>query len=333
MPPSVLEAYSNFCSTTITSDIDGTSDPVTFTVADTSKFPLNFITQQFRVKVGNEIMMVTDVSGSTLTAIRALENTSKVAHSSGATLKTVLTAGGLWGLLAICQQTGLYASGVNPVSFGWIGRLWLPSDHPYEYVDGITSVPYRYSLGRVNKMVLNSKQWSFLNSGMWTINTSRDHRTFSTSGSGMGISLYTRAILTAPYKVTASFLWTPPISAFASSIGIAWYSTSTGKITSFECISESGLTKFGVYKYANAMSIDTPYIDRVASPLMTGPALHMRLEDDGVNRTCSLSHDGVNFYTFYTMSSSDYMTPERFGVCMTNSSGVGGFVLSGWTEE
>lgn len=52
-------------------------------------------TPQFRVKIDNEILLVTGVLGKTFTVSRGEEGTTAASHTTGATIKHVLTAGAL----------------------------------------------------------------------------------------------------------------------------------------------------------------------------------------------------------------------------------------------
>ena len=83
----MTENLANLASTTIATDGGSTS----ITVASSSGFP----PVNFRIVVDSELMLVTNVAGTTWTVTRALENTSQVTHSTGATVTQVLTVGGL----------------------------------------------------------------------------------------------------------------------------------------------------------------------------------------------------------------------------------------------
>lgn len=55
-----------------------------------------FPTPNFRIKIDNEIMLVTNAVGTTFTVTRGVEGTTAASHSSGATVWAVLTAGALY---------------------------------------------------------------------------------------------------------------------------------------------------------------------------------------------------------------------------------------------
>lgn len=56
----------------------------------------------------------------------------------------------------------------------------------------------------------------------------------------------------------------------------------------------------------------------------------MRIEDNGTNRICSLSPDGVEFWTFHSIGRTDYLTANQAGICIggNNSARVAMRVLS-----
>lgn len=93
-----LEAYAN-CpspsspSTAWTTLSAGINNSVTaLTVASASAFPS---AGQFRIAIGDELLLVTAVVGTTFTVSRGVEGSTAASHSSGATVFHVLTAAGL----------------------------------------------------------------------------------------------------------------------------------------------------------------------------------------------------------------------------------------------
>lgn len=80
------------------STLNGTinNSVTTLTVTSAAAFPAAVTgTSQFRVIVGTEIMIVTNVSGTTFTVTRGAESTTAASHSSGDAITHVITAGTL----------------------------------------------------------------------------------------------------------------------------------------------------------------------------------------------------------------------------------------------
>ena len=84
------EQFTNEAYTTLNGGIDALTQTVV--VADASSFPL---IPQFRTKCDNEYMLVTGVSGNTLTVDRGTEGSTAVSHLNGETIVHILTAGAI----------------------------------------------------------------------------------------------------------------------------------------------------------------------------------------------------------------------------------------------
>jgi len=85
-----VERFTNNGESTLGSGIDNAV--TSLTVASASSFPT---AGNFRIRIDDEIMLVTGVSGTTFTVTRASEGTAAASHSSGATVRHVLTAGAI----------------------------------------------------------------------------------------------------------------------------------------------------------------------------------------------------------------------------------------------
>lgn len=83
-----LEQFTNNAQTTLNGGIS-TTNPITLVVTSASLFPT---TGNFRIRIDDELLLVTAVSGTSFTCDRGIEGTSNVSHSSGATVSLVLTS-------------------------------------------------------------------------------------------------------------------------------------------------------------------------------------------------------------------------------------------------
>lgn len=86
----MLEVFSNNAQTTLDGGIDAS-----VTSLDLQSGTLFPSTGNFRIRIDDEIMLVTARSGVTCTVERAVEGTTGAAHSHGAVVRHVLTAEGL----------------------------------------------------------------------------------------------------------------------------------------------------------------------------------------------------------------------------------------------
>lgn len=112
----MAELFTNDAITTLAAPC-GSGD-ATITVASATGFPGS---GNFRLRVDNEILLVTAVSGVTFTVSRAVEAvagvTAAAAHSSGATVEHVFTAGSVQNVVGPTGATGATgAAGPNSVS-------------------------------------------------------------------------------------------------------------------------------------------------------------------------------------------------------------------------
>lgn len=85
------EQFANHPGTTLTAAISSTARPVTFSVASSVGLPSS---GNFRVLIDSEILLVTTISGLSLTGSNA-EGTAAATHNSGTTVTHILTAGAL----------------------------------------------------------------------------------------------------------------------------------------------------------------------------------------------------------------------------------------------
>ena len=116
----MAELFKNLASTTLAEDLTDAETDVDVASA------MGFSGGTFRILVDSEIMKVTGVSGTTLTVVRGQEGTPATAHSNGAAVKHILTAGAL----DAHDQNDLaaYDTFANRPAAGTPGRIFLPTD-------------------------------------------------------------------------------------------------------------------------------------------------------------------------------------------------------------
>jgi hypothetical protein len=91
----MAETFCNDPGTTLNGSI--TNVATSLVVASATGYPSS---GNFRIKVENELMIVTAVSGTTWTVTRGVESTTAASHSTGVAINAVLSAGGLTGILS-----------------------------------------------------------------------------------------------------------------------------------------------------------------------------------------------------------------------------------------
>lgn len=134
------EQFANNAQTTLAAAV--TAGATTITVSATTGFPSG---PQFRIRVGDELMLVTAVSGATWTVTRGAEGTVAAPHAAGDSVTQVLTAGvltALTGLTTDQPANTIYAGPAagGPASPGF--RSLVAADIPD---GGITNAKLRDS--------------------------------------------------------------------------------------------------------------------------------------------------------------------------------------------
>jgi hypothetical protein len=120
------EQLANNAITTLNGGI--TSIATSLIVTSATLFPT---VPQFRILVDTEVMLVTAVSGTTFTVSRGIENTTQVAHNSGATVTAILTAGALQKFRSDNIILDLFS---NRPATGFTGQTFIPSDGGYQQI-------------------------------------------------------------------------------------------------------------------------------------------------------------------------------------------------------
>ena len=112
------EQFANLAQTSLNGAI--AAGDLTLVVVSASLFPTN---PQFRIRIDDEVMIVTGVAGTTFTVTRGAESTSAASHASGTLITCVLTAGALnnFPVTSIAFGTALQVAQTNA---GGTGVEW-----------------------------------------------------------------------------------------------------------------------------------------------------------------------------------------------------------------
>lgn len=134
------EQFVNNAQTTTTATVNNSSDPVTVAATSATGFPT---AGNFRIKIDNEILLVTAVSGLNFTASRAQEGTTIATHASGATVTHVLSATSLKNII---NERVIAAEMVPPVesTFSWVnqGTATVAETQGWSYLsDDVSGTP------------------------------------------------------------------------------------------------------------------------------------------------------------------------------------------------
>jgi len=125
----MIEKFSNLAVNVLSAAM--TTTAISCSLTDAFSFPAS---GSFRIKIDDEILIVTAVAGNIFTVARGAEGTTARSHAAGALVRHLLTKGGLEARVANRFISDLYD---NKPAAGVKGRLFLTTDGQFlEYDDG-----------------------------------------------------------------------------------------------------------------------------------------------------------------------------------------------------
>jgi hypothetical protein len=252
----------------------------------------------FRVRVNDEIMLVTGVSGSVFTIERGAESTTNVAHGNGDAICQILTKGGLenW----VKENADPYALTVRP---------------PYRIAD-------------VNGDLLVDTDFTTFGT-FATATISLDGGVLSlrqtTKYGGNQLAIKGRPVPgSTPYEVVACMDTVNGESNNGGLFGICFYDDAGTRITVMLVSGGGDTPEIGVHN----MNSETSFSSTVGSSshdTLTGSTsgkIWLKLEDNGTNLIYSFGHDGLQFEDIATVARGSFFTgsgfPTHYGFYVQN---------------
>lgn len=318
----VAEVYSNIITAEATLNGAINSGVTSLVVSSAAQFPA---TPQFRIRVDDEIMLVTGVAGTTFTIMRAAEGTTAASHTSGVSVHHVLTRDGLKGVGGSILLKGAYAS--RPAA-GVDGRIYLPTDGYYKSRDNGTSWDLWGPDFPLTEVDDSTFSWINQLSATTTTTNGGVHLLVPATGTE-GVHARVKSLPVAPYTITMAFL---PMQVFIdfSSVGLCLRQSGSGALVTWAVVSNSFFqaagtqTRRGIYgtKWSSATVAVADYADSPVGVFATdwqcGPVMYLQINDDNTNLHYRISNDGVNFFTVLTTTSTDFVTADQFGFFVRN---------------
>lgn len=300
----MTEQFANNATTTLNGGI--TSSATSLTVTSASAFPSS---AQFRIIIDTEILLVTGVSSNTFTVSRGQEGTTAISHLSGATVSQILTSGALQQFktdtMTSAVQVGAFAS--RPAA-GTAGRLYRTTDGNTLFIDNGTiwspfgpTVPLitppsasSFSIQQTGgNATLSDDAGGLFFSGI-SRNTGGEDSLFAAQANPGGQG--------APYTLTVGFIHLPGGKAgtggfFSYHIsGIGIYNSATPQIRGLSLYTDSGGALHLQLNTKGALtSTGSAVFDVGGYPTIAGPMTWFKVQDDGTNRTWSISNDGRHY--------------------------------------
>lgn len=300
-----------------------TNSQTTLVVASASGFPAS---GNFRIRIGNEIMLVTGVSGTTFTVTRGAEGTASDAQTSGVNVNYYLTAESLEQAFADVITVGPWAS--RP-SGEFAGQMYIATDSPYvsRYNGSAWEV---FGLMGVHKMSFSG--FAQVNGGTLT---STGHLKLSCpAGVTDNIRMYVRSIPSTPFTMVARLNWAG-LPADYFSAGLCWRDSASSKIICHGMLQTAAAAKFHSQKFTNETTYSADYgvfstVPKVRDFVL--PMNWMRLEDNGTNRIWSISTNGRDWVVMHTIGRTDFLTANQFGFYVKASNNAVGVVTCDYMD-
>lgn len=303
------EQYANNATATLNGAI--TSGATSLQVSSASAFPSS---GNFRILIDSEILLVTAVSGTTFTVTRGAESSTAAAHSNGATVSHILTAGGLYGLPS---QMVLSDIGANLPSSAYQGRMYLTTDSPVMCWDSGSAWSNFGPLFPLTPPQLGN--WSWANQGSATATQYQSGIVIrSPKASGDSLNMLVKAYPTAPFFFTIAVIcnW---INFSNARGGLVIYDSVGGKLVDL-ALYAGGSEQQMVWingKWNSTTSYNANYnteaLTTTTISLPPGLVYWLQLHDDGTNRKWSVSNDGISFVQVAHQGNTDFVTPNKIG--------------------
>lgn len=306
------ELYTNDPSTTLNGSI--TSGDLSLIVTSATGFPGG---GNFRIRIDNEIILVTAVSGTTFTILRGQEGTSAAGHSNGATVNHYLTAGALDAIRSDMRKMGTYAS--IPAG-NKAGDTYKCTDSGYDAIYDGTNWVWFYRGHRAYPPAIGHT-YAWTNQGSSTVATTDGTFTLKTVGTGSDQNRF--------YGITApSMPFTLEAGMVVASSATAYSSGASNNGGYFSGISAYNGTQFVVQDISGQPNSNSPNMEFIYFNSTTSfntswknqlfhnsGLVWMRiLFTNATDRTCSFSLDGANYVQFLDQTGATSFTPTQVGM-------------------
>lgn len=311
-----MQQYANNAETTLGASLNNSA--TSLTVASSTGFPSG---GDFTIRIDDEFLLVTAVSGTTWTVTRAQEGSSAASHSNGAAVTMPLTKAGLEKLIVTAHGNGVVGTQRTLNFKDTASVIWTITDDSGN--------------GRMN--IEAASEASGVSSGFEAAYTTPDidDWTQTNMGSGANIgtasqsadNIFLRDAGTTDlwlgdhcrllYKTTGSAPWTWIVKAIpfftgqpGQQVGVCFYDTVSTKMACFRWVRS---TDGGYYvdKWTNPNTYSGAY--KQFNVAANSPWTWIKLEDDNTNRKISVSRDGRNWILIHSVGRTDFLTADAVG--------------------
>lgn len=174
--------------------------------------------------------------------------------------------------------------------------------------------------------------WSWVNQGSATVATTNGAVFLNgTADASANLRIRVKSVPTAPYIVTAAFI---PLLTTAnySGAGLILRNSGSGNLVLFDYLGDTNVVEAS--KWSSPTAAVAAYSVNSAFRFFN-PVFWFRIEDNNTNRIFSVSADGVNFAVIFTVSRTDYITPDQIGFFVKdqNATYAPAMTLLSWKES
>jgi len=309
----MIEKFSNLAVNKLSAAI-ATTTATSCALHDASSFPTS---GSFRIRIDDEILVVTAVAGNTFTVTRGAEGTIAVTHAAEATVRHLLTRGGLEARVANRFISDLYD---NKPAAGVKGRLFLPTDGQFiEYDDG--AAWHKYGPYRRLKAPPQTG-WSWVNQGNATaafVGSALVLEDPDLDATTPQLRLYVRPLTVGATSLVAAFTYNgigtdvPCMGICARDVG----GSDDGNFTAFGLRLQASpsnpftILHFKHYTSPTAVEASPSFDGRQMMPVRV---VWVKYEWAGNYKRWYWSGDGINWIKWSEDTLTSYNTPTQFGV-------------------
>lgn len=299
-------------------------------------FPTQF---PYRIRIGDEYMLVTAAFGLTWTVTRGEEGSVIATHEIGDDVANVFTVESLINSAWTYSRVGTRAAlpGFDDLE----GRLYLQDD-PGIYIkrdegEAWTSHGPFYELFEPDET-----GYSWVNQQTATTSITNGGVVLSSPApllAGDNLNIRIKTAPATPYTVRAGFL-SLLYPTNQTSVGLIFRESSTSKIVFFRLMFDNTTTTktdlvISVDKYTSPTVFSANYTVLTANVLKAN-LTWFAIEDDGVDLIFSYSNNNIDYTEFFTVARTDFFTvgPDQIGYAINSNTTSGNAILTllSWKE-
>jgi hypothetical protein len=320
------EIFVNDPSTTLNGAI--TSATTTLVVNAGGGFPTS---GNFRIRIEDELLLVTAVTGTTWTVTRGVEGTVAVTHGNTTPVNAYLTAGALTQFSSETNGVGLWSA--LPTIPPQTNSFYEASDSIYDAISTGTGSWNYY--GPAYRLYPPSFQtWSWVNQGTATVTNAGGSIQIQDVAGSNTPRLYMKSVPTPPYKIHMRFNFLSNGNDSGTFGGFYWRESSTGKFVM------AVMRANGVPSVYSSTSTTTPAYTQIFDPsaffpnsLSTG-CWNYVYADDGTNKSYGMTVDGSTILNMTTWARNTGFTSaaDQVGFGINSSTNAGAIFVMSWRE-